>query len=98
MTTKTICELDDTKVKKIFIDDLYDLTGNLENEIEIDLRVKKNTRSPKIKVDQAVKPFTNDPVRMYLKSIGKVRLLTAAEEIQLAKRIEKKDMSAKTVK
>ncbi|MBM3700428.1 MAG: sigma-70 family RNA polymerase sigma factor, partial [Actinobacteria bacterium] len=32
---------------------------------------------------------------MYLKSIGNVRLLTAAEEIQLAKRMEDGDLSAK---
>ncbi|MBE3200203.1 MULTISPECIES: RNA polymerase sigma factor RpoD [Parafrankia] len=31
---------------------------------------------------------TSDPVRMYLKTIGRVRLLTAAEEVDLAKRIE----------
>ena len=32
--------------------------------------------------------FTDDPVRMYLKEIGKVDLLTAAEEVDLAMRIE----------
>ena len=31
---------------------------------------------------------TSDPVRMYLKEIGKVALLTAVEEVDLAKRIE----------
>ena len=31
---------------------------------------------------------TSDPVRMYLKEIGHVRLLTGAEEVELAKRIE----------
>ena len=41
--------------------------------------------SPKIKNVQAVKPFNDDPVKMYLKAIGKERLLTAAEEVQLAK-------------
>jgi len=36
----------------------------------------------------AVQQVTNDPVRMYLKEIGKVSLLTAAQEVFLAKRIE----------
>jgi len=33
-------------------------------------------------------PLTGDPVRMYLKEIGKVQLLTAAQEIDLAMKIE----------
>ena len=36
-----------------------------------------------------------DPVRMYLKEIGKVSLLTADEEIELAKRMEQGDEEAK---
>ncbi|MCR5655425.1 MAG: RNA polymerase sigma factor RpoD [Lachnospiraceae bacterium] len=36
-----------------------------------------------------------DPVRMYLKEIGKVQLLTADEEIELAKRMEAGDEEAK---
>src|SRR3982074_2788011 len=35
-----------------------------------------------------LKAPTNDPVRMYLKEIGKVPLLTAAQEVDLAMRIE----------
>jgi RNA polymerase primary sigma factor len=40
-------------------------------------------------VDMALKAPTNDPVRMYLKEIGRVALLTAQEEVSLAMRIEK---------
>lgn len=39
-------------------------------------------------------PLT-DPVRMYLREIGKVSLLTAAEEVELAQRMENGDVQAK---
>lgn len=39
-------------------------------------------------------PLT-DPVRMYLREIGKVSLLTATEEVELAKRMEAGDVEAK---
>ena len=38
---------------------------------------------------------TDDPVRMYLKEIGKVPLLTADEEVEIAKRMEAGDAEAK---
>ncbi|HUG87371.1 MAG TPA: RNA polymerase sigma factor RpoD [Actinomycetota bacterium] len=38
--------------------------------------------------EDVLKAPTNDPVRMYLKEIGKVPLLTAPEEVDLARRIE----------
>jgi RNA polymerase primary sigma factor len=36
-----------------------------------------------------------DPVRMYLKKIGSIKLLSASEEVQLAKKIETGDIEAK---
>src|SRR5436190_362562 len=43
--------------------------------------------------DDILKAPTNDPVRMYLKEIGKVPLLTAAQEVDLARRIEAGEFS-----
>ena len=39
--------------------------------------------------------MTTDSLQLFLKDIGKVRLLTAQEEVDLAKRIERGDFDAK---
>lgn len=56
--------------------------GELDEEVKIDFSLPDG-----ISMD--------DPVRMYLKEIGKVPLLSASEEIVLAKRMEKGDEEAK---
>lgn len=48
------------------------------------------------KEESAMKVAAGDPVKMYLKEIGKVSLLNAQEEIELAKRIEQGDLRAKS--
>ncbi|MEX2023739.1 MAG: sigma-70 family RNA polymerase sigma factor, partial [Thermoleophilaceae bacterium] len=54
----------------------------------------KRGRRKKATID--LKPdMTTDSLQLFLKDIGKVRLLTAQEEVDLAKRIERGDLDAK---
>ena len=55
---------------------------------------EEETKAPP-KLDLTVEPSL-DSLRLYLREIGKVPLLTADEEVYLAKRIERGDMAAKT--
>ncbi len=55
---------------------------------------KRTRRKAKSQLD--LKPdMTTDSLQLFLKDIGKVRLLTAQEEVDLAKRIERGDLDAK---
>src|SRR5258708_34145092 len=55
---------------------------------------KRGRRKAKATID--LKPdMTTDSLQLFLKDIGKVRLLTAQEEVDLAKRIERGDLDAK---
>ena len=49
---------------------------------------KRSSRARARRVDTSTVMLTGDPVRMYLKEIGKVDLLTASEEVDLAMKIE----------
>ena len=60
---------------------------NLEDEEEVDMENLDLSVPEGISIE--------DPVRMYLKEIGKVPLLSAEEEIELAQRMEQGDESAK---
>jgi RNA polymerase primary sigma factor len=98
--SKTLKEIGqaDSQIDDIhyFINNLSSETDNEENiELEDKIQSKKNVLNQKDKLKPAIRSSTNDPVRMYINEITKTRLLTAFEEIALAKRIEKGDMTAK---
>ncbi len=89
---------DDSDVKESDLTDESLLEGIPEEELKATVEIappkvnnktkSKRSRTRKQAADSSVALLTGDPVRMYLKEIGKVSLLTAAEEIDLAMKIE----------
>ena len=81
--------------------DVLRITGNdeemmLDDDLDMDkLDDEEEVELDKIDLSVPEGVSIEDPVRMYLKEIGKVSLLTADEEIELAKRMEQGDEAAK---
>jgi RNA polymerase primary sigma factor len=65
-----------------------------ETEAEVKAAVPRGKAAAKAAEDAAADP-TIDSLRLYLRSIGRVDLLTAEQEVELAKRIERGDDRAK---
>ena len=88
-------------LEKSGIEIVYPVTEHADIDLELDLgldddvTVDEDIDLDKIDLSVPEGVGTDDPVRMYLKEIGKVPLLSAAEEQELAERIANGDEEAK---
>jgi RNA polymerase primary sigma factor len=80
--------LDELDLEPAQIDDFY----HALEELQIEIIVEEEDDEP---VAEEPREVSTDALQLFLKDIGKVDLLTAAQEVELAKRIERGDHCAK---
>ena len=91
-TTEIALALDELELDAAQIDDFYHALDELQIE------VVENGNEVEAETSEAVpevREISTDSLQLFLKDVGKVDLLTAAQEVELAKRIERGDHRAK---
>ena len=73
-------------------DDALELVDDLDSDIDLADVDEEELVDP---VDLAAEYNLDDPVRMYLKEIGQIKLLSAEEEVELAQKVSEGDQAAK---
>jgi RNA polymerase primary sigma factor len=85
--------LDELDLEPAQVEDVYRALEELQIEI-VDAAEPVEPKEA-ARIDVQVREVSTDALQLFLKDIGKVELLTAAEEVELAKRIERGDHRAK---
>jgi len=86
--------LDELELEPAQIEEVYRVLDELQVEI-VDAQAGEVVTKEVAPLDETVREVSTDALQLFLKDIGKVELLTAAEEVELAKRIERGDHRAK---
>jgi RNA polymerase primary sigma factor len=86
--------LDELELDTAQIDDFYHALDELQIEV---LENGAEPETAPIEPEPEVREISTDSLQLFLKDVGKVDLLTAAQEVELAKRIERGDHRAKQV-
>jgi RNA polymerase primary sigma factor len=87
--------LDELDLEPAQIEDVYRALEEMQIEIVDGDSPAGETKEEAPRLDETAREVSTDALQLFLKDIGKVELLTAAEEVELAKRIERGDHRAK---
>ena len=84
--------LDELDLEPVQVDEFYQAL----EELHIDVLDGGEEREAQHEPEPQAREISTDALQLFLKDIGRVPLLTAAQEVELSKRVERGDLGAKT--